>query len=185
MVGSGRVQQGVLRGAAKLPLRTFLKVGLVVAEILVEDRGAAARLAGQLLSRGTAAGLGSPRRGQRRGGCSAERRGSKAREGCLGVLEELPNANRTGAVPYEASGCTAERTPSSKSLSSRSAGTFPVFRGWRLLQGSTKSLADYSAMLLCVNMVDGGAKRTVDLPNWCGEGARGSEGAEKRRALRR
>ena len=40
-------------------------------------------------------------------------------EGAGGVPRrpgELPNANRAGAVPYEASGCTTERTPSSKSL---------------------------------------------------------------------
>ena len=40
-------------------------------------------------------------------------------EGAGGVPRrpgELPNANRAGAVPYEASGCTTQMTPSSKSL---------------------------------------------------------------------
>ena len=36
--------------------------------------------------------------------------------GVPGRPGELPYANRGGAVPYEASGCTTEKSPSSKSL---------------------------------------------------------------------
>ena len=103
-----RAGSGSARGAAARPRGSGSACG---AAAQPRDSGWA-----QLAAARTAAGLSSPRRGQRRSGCSAERRRSKAREGCLGVPGELPNANRTGAVPYEASGCTAERTPSSKSL---------------------------------------------------------------------
>ena len=40
-------------------------------------------------------------------------------------------------------------------------------------------LANYNATLLCVNMVDSGAKRTVDPQKWCGEGTKGVKGAEE------